>query len=69
MLKVENHPCTQMGEKYNLIMKLKLPKYLKDFRLFCGMLNFLPSFPKDLKKNQAHTKIQDTEKEKQILMD
>ena len=37
--------------KYDAIIKLKLPWSIKDCRSFCGMVNFLSPFCKDLRRH------------------
>lgn len=50
-LKDEKTKYTTMRKKFDAIIKLKPPKHVKDWRSFCGMVNYLSSFLKDLKKN------------------
>ena len=44
MLKDGQPPDTPVREKYDVIIKLKLLKFMKYCRSFCGMVKFLSSF-------------------------
>ena len=48
---VNGRPCfTPMKEKCDAIRNLKAPRNVKEVRSFCGMVNFLSNFLKDLRK-------------------